>query len=116
MSDGPLRGGPLIDVADRTSPRPVTGSLKADRYLVGRPADQFAQAAAKYVNEINAAHPFIDGDGRTQRFWLRMLTANAGFELRLTERDLKSWNDASRRGFERADHEPMAAMLKKRLA
>jgi fido (protein-threonine AMPylation protein) len=51
------------------------------------------------VNEINVAHPFIDGNGRTQRSWLRMLTDNAGFELRLTDRDIKRWNDASARGF-----------------
>jgi hypothetical protein len=67
------------------------------------------------VNEINVAHPFIDGNGRTQRSWLRMLTDNAGFELRLTDRDIKRWNDASARGFTASDHAPMAALLKERL-
>jgi cell filamentation protein len=47
--------------------------LARDRYLVGPTKHEFAVAAARYVNEINACHPFVDGNGRTQRFWLRML-------------------------------------------
>ena len=90
-------------------------ALARDNYLVGLDLDAFAQSAAKYVNEINAAHPFIDGNGRTQRFWLRMLANNAGFDLTLTERDGKRWNAASRLGFARSDHAPMARLLKQRL-
>jgi cell filamentation protein len=90
-------------------------TLRAEKYLIGRSRDDFAAAAAKYVNEINAGHPFVDGNGRTQRSWLRMLSDNAGFELRLTERDTKRWNSASARGFTASDHAPMAALLKERL-
>jgi fido (protein-threonine AMPylation protein) len=89
--------------------------LRAEKYLVGQSLDDFSAAAAKYVNEINFAHPFVDGNGRTQRSWLRMLADNAGFELRLTERDIKRWNDASARGFKASDHAPMATLLKDRL-
>lgn len=77
--------------------------------------DAFADAAARYVNEINAAHPFIDGNGRAQRFWLRMLADNAGFELTLRDSDGKRWNQASRTGFMRSDHAPMVTLLRKRL-
>ncbi len=90
-------------------------ALARDNYLVGLDLDALAQAAAKYVNEINAAHPFIDGNGRTQRFWLRMLADNAGFDLTLSERDSKRWNEASRLGFARSDHAPMAKLLRQRL-
>ena len=90
--------------------------LLQDLYAwAGRTLDDFATATARYVNEINAAHPFVDGNGRTQRFWLRMLADNSGFELRLTGRDRKRWNDASARGFTASDHAPMAALLKQRL-
>jgi len=90
-------------------------ALARDNYLVGLDLDAFAEAAAKYVNEINAAHPFIDGNGRTQRFWLRMLANNAGFDLTLTELDGKRWNSASRAGFMQSDHAAMARLLKQRL-
>lgn len=36
-------------------------------------------------------------------------------ELTLTPRDGKKWNDASRAGFMRSDHSPMAALLSSRL-
>lgn len=39
--------------------------------------DDFAQRAAHYVNEINAAHPFVEGNGCTQRVWLRNLAERA---------------------------------------
>lgn len=90
-------------------------ALARENHLVGKSLEEFVEAAARYVNEINAAHPFIDGNGRTQRFWLRMLADNAGFDLTLTGRDSKAWNEASRLGFAKSDHTPMAALLQKRL-
>jgi fido (protein-threonine AMPylation protein) len=89
--------------------------LAQERYLVGRDKTQFAERAAVYVNEINAAHPFIDGNGRTQRFWLRMLAENAGFDLTLGAADAKRWNSASRFGFVKGDHAPMARLIRIRL-
>lgn len=89
--------------------------LAAEHYLVALSLDAFAEAAAVYVNEINAAHPFIDGNGRAQRFWLRMLADNAGFDLTLRAKDAKRWNEASRLGFARSDHAPMAELLNDRL-
>ena len=89
--------------------------LVRDGYLVGRSKRDFAEEAARYVNEINACHPFIDGKGRTQRFWLRMLADNAGFHLDLGSEDSKRWNEASRIGFLRQDYSPMARLLGNRL-
>ena len=89
--------------------------LAQERYLVGRDKARFAERAAVYVNEINAAHPFIDGNGRTQRFWLRMLTENAGFDLTLGAADAKRWNNGSGLGFVKGDHAPMVKLIRSRL-
>jgi len=89
--------------------------LAQERYLAGRDKAQFAERAAVYVNEINAAYPFIDGNGRTQRFWLRMLAENAGFDFALGAADAKRWNNASRLGFVKGDHAPMAKLIRSRL-
>ncbi len=89
--------------------------LKHLGYLVGATRDDHAEAAARIVNEINAAHPFIDGNGRTQRFWLRLLADNAGYDLTFADSDRVQWNDASRQGFVESDSAPMAALLAKRL-
>jgi cell filamentation protein len=90
--------------------------LARDGYLVGRRKKDFAAEAARYVNEINACHPFIDGNGRTQRFWLRMLADHAGFDLDLGSKDGKRWNEASRIGFVKQDHRPMARLIQNRLS
>ena len=63
--------------------------LAHDGYLTGRSKKDYAGEAARYVNEINACHPFIDGNGRTQRFWLRMLSDHAGYGLDLDSKDRK---------------------------
>ena len=103
-------------------PRYITGSMESlfkqlarDGYLVGRSERDFAAEAAKYVNEINACHPFIDGNGRAQRFWLRMLADSAAFDLALNSRDRKQWNEASRIGFIKQDHHRMARLIQSRL-
>jgi fido (protein-threonine AMPylation protein) len=73
----------------------------------------FAEGAAAIVNEINAAHPFIEGNGRTQRTWLRALAAQAGYRLTFRSSDKAAWYEASRIGFECVDHGPMAALLER---
>lgn len=89
--------------------------LAQQRYLIDLSRDEFSEHAARYVNEINAAHPFIDGNGRTQRFWLRMLADSAGFDLTLHDSDAKRWNEASRVGFVRSEHASMARLLRSRM-
>jgi cell filamentation protein len=79
--------------------------------LQGTTPAEFAAGAGRIVNEINAAHPFVDGNGRCQRFWLRQLANGAGFDLTFHERQREAWNEASRVGFEHSEHGPMIALL-----
>jgi cell filamentation protein len=55
--------------------------LKAEDYLRGLARGQFAQRAAYYLGEINAVHPFREGNGRTQREFIRLLGARTGHRL-----------------------------------
>jgi len=89
--------------------------FRRENRLIGLGKKDFATRAAEHVNEINAAHPFIEGNGRVQRTWLRMVSENAGYTLRLTSQDKDLWNEASRIGFERADHSPMVMLIHDRL-
>jgi len=41
----------------------------------------FAQEAAWFLSELNAIHPFREGNGRVQLVFLTMLARNAGFGL-----------------------------------
>lgn len=71
----------------------------------------FADAAAIFINEINAAHPFIEGKGRVQRIWLGSIAERAGYEFSIRPEDRDAWYEASRVGFEQSDVRPMASLL-----
>jgi cell filamentation protein len=69
---GPLIAGTLERVA-RT--------LRESNYLRDLSREEFAARAADVMIEINGAHPFREGNGRTQRVFLRELARQAGHEL-----------------------------------
>lgn len=55
--------------------------LREDHYLQGLPREEFADRAAKVFSEINAAHAFMEGNGRTQREFMLQLAEQAGHPL-----------------------------------
>lgn len=60
----------------------VFAELAAEIYLADiKVAARFAERASYYISEINAIHPFREGNGRCQLIFLTMLAANAGFAL-----------------------------------
>jgi cell filamentation protein len=65
----------------------VFAELSADRYLNGLSADEFAPKAAHFLAELNAIHPFRDGNGRTQLAFLALIAKAAGHALRFERLD-----------------------------
>lgn len=55
--------------------------LKKENYFVGVEREKFIQRIAWLAGELNALHPFRDGNGRAIRAFLVILATNAGFEL-----------------------------------
>lgn len=49
------------------------------------PSDRFAEIGAEFLSELNAIHPFREGNGRTQMAFFAMLADHAGFPLNLEE-------------------------------
>ena len=86
---------------------------RRDSNLVGSSIERFAGRAAYYIAEINHLHPFRDGNGRSMRFWLREMAAQAGHRLELKRLDPDRWIEASiaSRGPPR-DHAPMAGLIR----
>lgn len=70
----------------------VTGSLKEEGFLKDTPnSEAFAQRASRYMAAINQVHPFREGNGRSQREFVRTLALSAGYRLdwaRVPEREL----------------------------
>jgi cell filamentation protein len=56
----------------------VRASRRSEHHLVGLDANAFANRAAYFIGELNAAHPFREGNGRTQREFIRQLGLKAG--------------------------------------
>ncbi|GAA3821404.1 hypothetical protein GCM10022226_47160 [Sphaerisporangium flaviroseum] len=59
----------------------VFSNLAADNWLRGTDHRGFVSGLALYFSEINALHPFREGNGRTQRAFLSQLAADAGFHI-----------------------------------
>jgi len=55
--------------------------LKVEGLLQGLDIVDFSHRAAYYLAEINAIHPFREGNGRTQREFIRLLAQQAGHKL-----------------------------------
>lgn len=55
--------------------------LEGEKYLAGLGPDAFCLRAAYYFGEINALHPFREGNGRTQREFLSHLADAAGYYI-----------------------------------
>lgn len=87
--------------------------LKKERWLAGLELESFIKRAAYYVCEINAVHPFREGNGRAIRFYLDVLLARA-------RGDLFDWTLTSEEEYLRTciagfgqDYGPMTTVLKR---
>jgi cell filamentation protein len=59
----------------------VFSALAAEKYLVNLEPKVFAHRLAHYLSEINAIHPFREGNGRVQRLFISQLADQAGYSL-----------------------------------
>ena len=51
----------------------IFSGLKEEHYLAGLDEDMFIKRLAYYFSEINALHPFREGNGRSTRLWLDLI-------------------------------------------
>ena len=67
--------------------RRLFDSLAKQKHLRGLDPSTFAKKAAHFLAELNAIHPFREGNGRTQLTFFAMLADNAGPPLDLDKLD-----------------------------
>jgi cell filamentation protein len=60
---------------------PIFERLSAEKCLSGFDAEEFCSRAAFYLGELNALHPFREGNGRTQREFVQLLARRNGYLL-----------------------------------
>jgi cell filamentation protein len=97
-------------------------------YLRGLSREEFAERAADLIAELNAVHPFREGNGRTQRVFMEQLARSAGHDLDFTVVSKERMTQASiaaneqgdpsmmRRMFDEISHPPRAALLRESVA
>jgi len=61
--------------------------LDAEALRQGARFDAFAEAAAAFLGDLNAIHPFRDGNGRSQLSFLHLVALRAGHPLDLSQVD-----------------------------
>ena len=59
----------------------VFSALAAEKYLVNLEPKAFASRLAHFLSEINAIHPFREGNGRVQRLFISQVAEHAGYSL-----------------------------------
>jgi cell filamentation protein len=89
--------------------------IRQENNLNGLHKDAFAERAGFYVSEINAIHPFREGNGRTQRYFLEQLAQQAGHYLDVSRMDKDQWINASIKSFHEVKHEPFVKVIRSTL-
>ncbi|MDR0818739.1 MAG: Fic family protein [Oscillospiraceae bacterium] len=59
----------------------VFGKLRNEKWLRGLDRAAFIERLAYFMGEVNALHPFREGNGRTQRAFFQELTHRAKYDL-----------------------------------
>jgi cell filamentation protein len=73
----------------------VFGALGKERFLRGLSRDDFVARLTHYFAEVNAIHPFREGNGRTQRAFFRQLSREAGWPIDWSDLDPDRNTEAS---------------------
>jgi cell filamentation protein len=85
-------------------------ALRGENCLRGLDRDPFIDRLTFYLGEINAVHPFREGNGRTQRAFFEQLAHDAGFTIDWQQLEAVRNVEASA-AIMRGDAEPMRKML-----
>ena len=73
--------------------------LKAKNYLKNETKAEFVNNITELAMDLNALHPFREGNGRTIRFYLQLLASNAGYLLDYDEVGHKEIIEADKQAF-----------------
>lgn len=86
--------------------------IQKENKLKGLRKAEFAKRAAEHIGEINAIHPFREGNGRAQRHFLKILARQASHKLDLQRITPEAWHQASVQGFH-GKHSAMEQVIRK---
>lgn len=85
--------------------------MLASKQGFSKSQENFAHHTAKYLNELNAIHPFREGNGRTMRLFLKLLAQQSGFAFEIRNIDADDWMKASIAGFHEQDSTALETVI-----
>jgi cell filamentation protein len=87
------------DMIDGYARSTVFKGIEDDHYLENMEKNVFAARLAYHYSEINALHPFREGNGRSTRHFITQLAKHAGYDLDYAKVGQAEWNAAARESF-----------------
>ena len=95
----------------QSAAKPVFEGLSKENHLAGLDEKAFSERAAHYLGEINALHPFREGNGRTQREFINQLAQKNGYFIDWSGMDRKTMLAASIASFQKGDNTRFAELI-----
>lgn len=92
--------------------RPIFKKLAEENYLTVLDAEKFSDRAAYYLGEINALHPFREGNGRAQREFINHLAYKNGWCIDWSNINQADMVQASIESFKHGDCSKFAAYIR----
>ena len=93
----------------------IFSALSAEKYLVNLEPAVFANRLAHYLSEVNAIHPFREGNGRVQRLFISQLAEHAGYSLDYSALDQAELYPVMQASF-LGDERPLSELILKIIA
>ena len=93
----------------------IFSGLSAEKYLVNLEPTVFANRLAHYLSEVNAIHPFREGNGRVQRLFISQLAEHAGYSLDYSALDQAELYPVMQASF-LGDERPLSELILKIIA
>ena len=95
--------------------RPIFQKLAKENYLKGLDVTAFSERAAYYLGEINALHPFREGNGRAQREFINHLAYANGYFIEWKNVSAEDMIQASQESFQKGDNTRFTALIRDNL-
>lgn len=92
----------------------IFGKLKSEKWLRGLERQVFIERLAYFMGEINALHPFREGNGRTQRIFFAEITRRAKYDLDFGKVDSEALLEADIAAYNK-DYTPLIALLDEKM-
>lgn len=92
----------------------IFDKLARENWLKGLDAGHLSKRLAHYLSEINALHPFREGNGRVQRIFISHLSQAAGYQLDYSDLEQEQIYQAMELAFN-GDESTLAKLILERL-